>query len=67
MIKNILSGFVIRNPNNKTVIVSIIDYFNHPIYKKIIKQNKLFIVQDPKNTCKIGDKVLITKIQPVSK
>jgi ribosomal protein S17 len=24
-------------------------------------------VQDPKNTCKIGDKVLITKIQPVSK
>jgi len=39
----------------------------HPLYKKIIKKKKKFLVHDEYEKCKVGDVVRIIETKPISK
>ena len=50
-----------------TAKVAVARYVQHPKYKKFIKQVKIYLVHDPKNTASVGDKVVIRETRPISK
>ena len=60
-------GRVVSDKMDKTVVVAIEDNVKHPLYKKIIKNTIRLKAHDEKNTCGIGDRVLIMETRPLSK
>ena len=67
MPKRILKGKVLKNKNEKTIIVDVESTYMHKKYKKILKKNKKFAVHDENNVSKIGDIVQIIESKPISK
>ncbi|MSP80734.1 MAG: 30S ribosomal protein S17 [Rhodospirillales bacterium] len=67
MPKRVLSGVVVSDKMDKTVVVRVERRFIHPIYKKIIRRSKKFAAHDEANKCKTGDKVEIRECRPISK
>ncbi len=67
MPKRILKGKVVKNKNEKTVIVDVESTFMHKKYKKYLKKNKKFAVHDEDNISKVGDVVSIIESKPISK
>ncbi len=67
MSKKILTGYVVSNKADKTIVVMVETLVQHPLYKKYIKRRKKFMAHDPKNECNIGDKVQIIESRPISK
>lgn len=62
-----ITGTVVSNKMDKTVVVSIERYKNHPIYKKRYKVTTKFKAHDAENSCNIGDVVEIAESRPMSK
>ena len=62
-----LSGVVVSDKMNKTVVVKVDRFVKHPKYKKYISISKKYKAHDEKNKFKIGDKVEIREIKPMSK
>jgi small subunit ribosomal protein S17 len=60
-------GKVVSNRMDKTVVVRVERTFRHPLYGKIMKRAKRFKAHDPRNECKIGDRVEIIDTRPLSK
>ncbi len=60
-------GVVIGSKMKKTVTVLVERQVRHPLYKKIIKRQKKFLVHDEYEKCKIGDVVKIVETRPISK
>ncbi len=60
-------GVVTGNKMKKTVTVLVERQVRHPLYKKIIKRRKKFLVHDEYEKCKIGDVVKIVETRPLSK
>ncbi len=60
-------GIVSSNKMDKTVVVSIKDKVQHPLYGKIINRTVKYKAHDENNTCGVGDKVLIMETRPLSK
>jgi small subunit ribosomal protein S17 len=60
-------GHVSSNKMDKTLVVLVESYRNHPLYKKTIRKVKRYKVHDEKNECKIGDTVKIVETRPLSK
>ncbi|KRK79685.1 hypothetical protein FD03_GL000385 [Companilactobacillus nodensis DSM 19682 = JCM 14932 = NBRC 107160] len=52
---------------DKTIVVVVETYKNHPVYKKRVRYSKKFYVQDEKNEAKMGDVVRIMETRPLSK
>ena len=67
MTKKILSGSVIRNQNDKTIIVLVKRKYAHPFLGKVITSSKKYHAHDEKNKFKIGYKVEIIESKPFSK
>ena len=67
MPRRVLSGVVVSDKMDKTVVVRVERRFMHPIYKKIIRRSKKFAAHDPENLCKVGDAVTIRECRPISK
>ena len=67
MSKKILNGEVIKDKNNKTVVVLVKRRFSHPFFDKIITSSKKYHAHDEMNKFKIGDNVKITESKPISK
>ena len=67
MTKKILNGQVIKDQNNKTVVVLVKRKYSHPFFKKIITSSKKYHPHDEKNKFKIGDIVKIIESKPFSK
>ena len=65
--KKQLTGIVVSNSMDKTVVVEISRKFSHPMYKKYIKRTKKYYAHDPNNSCEKGDQVLILESKPLSK
>lgn len=59
-------GFVTSDKSNKTIVVTVVTYKIHPIYKKRYISSKKFHAHDEKNEAKIGDKVSIIETKPIS-
>ncbi|MCK4796343.1 MAG: 30S ribosomal protein S17 [Spirochaetes bacterium] len=62
-----MTGLVISDKMNKTVVVLVVYDVMHDMYKKYIKRTKKFKAHDEKNECKIGDVVKIVVSRPLSK
>ncbi|MDH4218607.1 MAG: 30S ribosomal protein S17 [Candidatus Aminicenantes bacterium] len=60
-------GVVIGNKMKKTVTVMVERQVRHPLYKKILKRRKKFLVHDEYEKCKVGDLVKIVETRPLSK
>ena len=60
-------GHVHSDKMDKTVVVSVIRRYQHPKYKKYIKERVKIKAHDENNECGIGDKVLIEETRPLSK
>ncbi len=65
--KVLLSGVVVSDKMNKTVVVSVSRFVKHPKYGKYYKINKKYKAHDEENKCKVGDKVEIAETRPISK
>ncbi len=65
--KTIKIGVVVDNKAKKTVAVRVERPVRHPLYKKIIKKKKKFLVHDEYEKCKVGDTVKIVETRPLSK
>jgi small subunit ribosomal protein S17 len=62
-----LSGVVVSDKMQDTIVVAVTRFVKHPKYRKFIKSAKKYHVHDPGNTKKMGDKVEITECRPISK
>ena len=60
-------GMVVSDKMDKTVVVLVERMVKHPFYHKYIRKRSKFSAHDEKNTCHIGDKVLITGCKPLSR
>ena len=67
MSKKILNGKVVRDKNNKTVIVLVKRKYIHPFFGKVMTSSKKYHVHDESNKFKIGDDVKIIESKPFSK
>ena len=65
--RKILTGVVKKISGEKTVKVLVVTTLRHPKYKKVYNTNKNFIVHDPLSQAKVGQKVTIMSIRPISK
>jgi len=62
-----ISGVVISDKMNKTIIVQIERKVKHPLYEKYVKKYSKMYAHDEANECRIGDQVLIKQSRPMSK
>ena len=62
-----LSGVVVSDKMQDTIVVAVTRFVKHPKYGKFIKQVKRYHAHDPGNTKKEGDKVDILECRPISK
>jgi small subunit ribosomal protein S17 len=62
-----LKGVVLRSKMPKTAIVEVKRLVRHPLYKKVLKKRKRYMVHDEHNKCKPGDKVEIIECRPLSR
>lgn len=60
-------GLVTSNKMDKTVVISVVSYKNHPKYKKRYKYTKKFYAHDESNSCEEWDVVVIQETKPTSK
>ena len=67
MTKKVLKGKVIKDKNDKTVVVLVKRRFSHSFFKKVITSSKKYHAHDENNKFKIGDNVKIIESRPFSK
>ncbi|MDE6401907.1 MAG: 30S ribosomal protein S17 [Clostridiales bacterium] len=60
-------GVVVSDKMDKTVVVSVVEKYKHPLYKKTVTRTKRFKAHDESNECGIGDRVEIVETRPISK
>lgn len=60
-------GTVVSDKMDKTVIVQVERLVKHQLYKKYIRRRSKFSAHDELNSCRTGDKVLITESRPLSR
>lgn len=62
-----LTGTVVSNKMDKTVVVQVNRTLRHPLFGKVVKEHKRFMAHDEGNRCEIGDEVVIVESRPLSK
>ncbi|MBN1203207.1 MAG: 30S ribosomal protein S17 [Anaerolineae bacterium] len=62
-----LTGRVIRNSMDKTVVVVVTSTKRHPLYKKVIRTTKKYMAHDESNAIPVGALVQIVESRPISK
>lgn len=62
-----ITGTVVSDKMDKTIVVAVNTFVAHPLYKKQIKKTTKFKAHDENNECKAGDKVLIMETKPLSR
>ncbi len=65
--KRKMTGVVLKDKMDKTVVVEVEKFHKHPKYHKYIRIKKRYKAHDEDNRCSIGDKVLIVESRPISK
>ncbi|NEP63896.1 MAG: 30S ribosomal protein S17 [Symploca sp. SIO2G7] len=62
-----LTGRVISDKMEKTVVVAVESRVPHPKYKKIVVRTKKYKAHDDTDECKAGDIVRIRETRPLSR
>lgn len=66
-VNKLLSGVVVSNKMQKTIVVSVTRFVKHPKYGKYYKISKKYKAHDENNKFNIGDKVSLKETKPMSK
>ncbi|MDI3516807.1 MAG: small subunit ribosomal protein [Thermotogota bacterium] len=67
MPKKRLTGVVVSDKMDKTIVVLVERLTKHPRYGKYIRRRKKYHAHDENNECRIGDVVEIEESRPYSK
>ena len=67
MPKRVLTGTVVSDKADKTVVVRVERRVKHPLYGKIIKRSKKYHAHDAGNGFHVGEIVRIEECAPISK
>ena len=67
MPKRVLTGVIVSDKGEKTVVVNVERKVKHPLYGKIIRRTKKYHAHDEANAFKLGQTVRIEECAPVSK
>lgn len=62
-----LTGKVVSDKMDKTVVVLVERKVKHPLYGKVIRKSKKFHAHDENNEYGIGDVVVISECRPLSR
>ena len=62
-----LTGEVVSNKMDKTVVVVVSRTRRHPLYGKVIRITKRYKAHDEKNECLVGDEVQIVESRSYSR
>lgn len=65
--KRTLTGRVVSNKMDKTIIVEVETSKRHPLYRRTIRIRKRYKAHDENNSCSEGDVVSIVEHRPISK
>ena len=61
-----LTGFVVSNKMQKTVVVEVTRTYRHRLYKKVVNASNRFKAHDELG-CQVGDQVRIVESRPISR
>lgn len=67
MPKRVLTGQIVSDKGDKTVVVNVERKVKHPLYGKIIRRSKKYHAHDEANEYKAGETVRIEETAPMSK
>jgi small subunit ribosomal protein S17 len=67
MPKRVLTGTVVSDKGDKTIVVKVERRVKHPLYGKIIKRSKKYHAHDEANAFHEGETVRIEECAPISK
>ncbi len=62
-----ITGIVVSDKMDKTVVVACTNKKKHPLYKKTITRTTKFKAHDENNECGVGDTVRIVETRKLSK
>ena len=62
-----ITGIVVSDKMDKTIVVQTETLKTHPIYKKRFKKSTNFKAHDENNECGIGAPVIVMETRPLSK
>ena len=65
--RKIQTGLVTSNSMDKTVSVSVVRRYQHPLYKKVVRKTKKILAHDETNNCNVGDVVQVVETRPLSR
>ncbi len=65
--KQQMTGVVVSNKMDKTVVVKVDVRMRHPKYHKSYTKSQKYKAHDEANTAEIGDRVIIESCRPISK
>ncbi|MFC6648384.1 MULTISPECIES: 30S ribosomal protein S17 [Paenibacillus] len=65
--RKVLTGKVVSDKMDKTIVIAVETYKKHNLYHKRIKSTKKFKAHDEENVAKIGDVVKVMETRPLSK
>jgi small subunit ribosomal protein S17 len=66
-IKSQLTGTVVSDKKDKTVVVAVERQVRHAVYGKTQRKTSRFVAHDEKNEAKTGDRVAIAESRPLSR
>ena len=67
MPKRVLTGMIVSDKTDKTVVVKVERKVKHPLYGKIIRRSKKYHAHDEGNEYREGETVRIEETAPISK
>ncbi len=63
----VMTGVVVSDKMDKTVVVLVNRLIKHPVYKKYIRRRAKFMAHDEQNCARMGDTVEIIESRPLSR
>ena len=65
--KKLRYGVVVRPAKDKTAVITVERTEIDPMYKRVVRSKKKYMIHDEKNECSVGDGVEIMETRPLSK
>ena len=65
--KKVLTGTIVSNKMDKTIVVKVERKFAHPKFKKVVKRTKKYKCHDAENKGSVGDVITMAQVRPLSK
>lgn len=65
--RKVLTGYVVSDKMEKTIVVEITMRKLHPLYKKYVTRSKRIKAHDENNEAHVGDTVRVIEARPISR